>query len=73
MDVKFKTPNHNNRDCRTPILTKKRNDMQKTSLKEFLKELWMWFVALVATLFIIGTLLGGFGIVVFGFLRWING
>lgn len=47
--------------------------MQKTSLKEFLKELWMWFVALVATLFIIGTLLGSFGIVVFGFLRWING
>jgi Ni/Fe-hydrogenase subunit HybB-like protein len=47
--------------------------MQKTSLKEFLKELWMWFVALVATLFIVGALLGGFGIVVFGFLRWING
>ena len=47
--------------------------MNVKNLKRQLVNIWMWFVALVATLFIVRTLLGGFGIVVFGFLRWING
>ena len=41
------------------------------TIKQKIKEIWMWTVAIVATLVIASMFIGGFAIVVLGIIRWL--
>lgn len=42
------------------------------TIKQKIKEIWMWTVAIVATLVIAVMFIGGFAIVVLGIIRWLT-
>lgn len=41
------------------------------TIKQKIKEIWLWTVAIVATLVIVAMFIGGFAIVVLGVIRWL--
>ena len=41
------------------------------TIRQKIKKIWMWIVAIVATLVIAAMFIGGFAIVVLGVIRWI--
>lgn len=42
------------------------------TIKQKIKEIWLWTVAIVATLVIAVMFIGGFAIVVLGMIRWLT-